>query len=848
MTPKHAVPTTNRPVGEGDLDWPVESIDSDGVTELRVHGVGGTPPTAMLDEAGPRQVTGDQVAGVWRGADRLVNGARRWHREAYSWGGLTSRPLSSALWLMLLPFSLINLAGWMALGNRGPESRTVEVGVARLDWRVAFQQALVRVIALAATWTYVLFAGQLSMDLAAWQCTRSASCRIEGWWRFIGLAGHPARGTTLAALVPVLAVVGLALLSRQSRQRYEDYRPAGDDRPRRLNVARIMLSHRHFWSGAVYAERSRTLHITSSFLLIAALLLAVAEPSGRHHDWTRGAQLAVLGLLGVCALCAAWVWLRKVLFSHHRSALVVALAILAGAATLTWLQPARPAGTGMMPGVLTAFDAIIVGVYAFALLHLGIAGWAWWSVRRTSWAGPAPFPGPFVAIALALWLMFAVLSGVVVWIARWLSPDAVPIGRTTAGDLVYPSAYTALAQVSVAGLVVVAGVVGVFALGSFLVTRWFGRLNFEATVWEVHELAGGQRASTFPAWRRALRTRLWTAGVARWIEAGLVAAAVVATGGSLFYSGRYAYDLLGRDGALRAAGALLLVCVAVSAFVALALDRRGFWRFAGRLLLVVASLGAAAWIARPLLPLPADRPTARVLEVPLLTEAVASTVLTALPILAVLAVRRAIRHPGTRRLVATAWDVATFWPRAFHPFAPPSYAERAVPELACRVSSLLDRGHAVLLLAHSQGAMLVTATLAMLGPDLDGRGARLSVITYGNPVAHLYMRWFPGYVNSSVVEYVRSAVPPGQWVNFFRYTDPVGRELFAAARRSGRLPTTVVGPDGGDCWLPDPPTDLYRRGDGQPRVRGHTGGDYLRQSTFADHLRTQVAQLDTLAE
>ncbi|HET6212197.1 MAG TPA: hypothetical protein VFE14_04915, partial [Micromonosporaceae bacterium] len=120
---------TRRTIAEGDLDWPVESVKLTGVTELRVHGVGGTPPSAMLDDPLVKQVTGDGIAGIWRGADRVTGSGVRWHREAYSWGGLTSKALASALWLILLPFALVNLAGWMALGRpRVPRGRA--------DWRV----------------------------------------------------------------------------------------------------------------------------------------------------------------------------------------------------------------------------------------------------------------------------------------------------------------------------------------------------------------------------------------------------------------------------------------------------------------------------------------------------------------------------------------------------------------------------------------------------------------------------------------------------------------------------------------------------------------------------------------
>ena len=40
--------------------------ETGGVTELRVHGVGGTPPDAILGDLAPEQVMGDAIAGFYR--------------------------------------------------------------------------------------------------------------------------------------------------------------------------------------------------------------------------------------------------------------------------------------------------------------------------------------------------------------------------------------------------------------------------------------------------------------------------------------------------------------------------------------------------------------------------------------------------------------------------------------------------------------------------------------------------------------------------------------------------------------------------------------------------------------
>jgi hypothetical protein len=63
--PRHsvAVPSVQLPVAAACY----------GVTELRVHGVGGTPPDAILGDLAPEQVSGDTTAGFYRSSDHRAD-------------------------------------------------------------------------------------------------------------------------------------------------------------------------------------------------------------------------------------------------------------------------------------------------------------------------------------------------------------------------------------------------------------------------------------------------------------------------------------------------------------------------------------------------------------------------------------------------------------------------------------------------------------------------------------------------------------------------------------------------------------------------------------------------------
>ena len=73
------------------------------VTELRIHGVSGSNGPTMLEHPTVLQVAGDSITGFYRrwNPDGVGRPSVGWKLEAYSWGGLTERPLASASWLML---------------------------------------------------------------------------------------------------------------------------------------------------------------------------------------------------------------------------------------------------------------------------------------------------------------------------------------------------------------------------------------------------------------------------------------------------------------------------------------------------------------------------------------------------------------------------------------------------------------------------------------------------------------------------------------------------------------------------------------------------------------------------
>lgn len=122
------------------------------------------------------------------------------------------------------------------------------------------------------------------------------------------------------------------------------------------------------------------------------------------------------------------------------------------------------------------------------------------------------------------------------------------------------------------------------------------------------------------------------------------------------------------------------------------------------------------------------------------------------------------------RRVGSIWDVLTFWPRPFHPFAVRPYAERAVPELAQLLVARPLAAESIDVRAHSQGSVLVLAALAPYQPTTT-----VKILSFGSPLVTLYSRAFPAYFSRTTLDAV---IDRWTWRNAFRFTDHVGRALF----------------------------------------------------------------------
>jgi hypothetical protein len=147
---------------------------------------------------------------------------------------------------------------------------------------------------------------------------------------------------------------------------------------------------------------------------------------------------------------------------------------------------------------------------------------------------------------------------------------------------------------------------------------------------------------------------------------------------------------------------------------------------------------------------------------------------------------------AVRRGVGIIWDLALFWPRWFHPWAPPPYTEVAVPELLGTLADAdpwvpksegFESGTKLIVSAHSQGAVIAFAAIRAVadpggprGPTRQPDWTRIGLLTYGNLIAAHYRELFPSFFTPEDVASVDDRLA-GRWINLYRCTDPLGQPI-----------------------------------------------------------------------
>ena len=137
--------------------------------------------------------------------------------ESYDWGDLTSGTGSKPFWVFLLPFTLINLAGWM----HPPEGRAAPGLIQAI-------RGLVHLLSALLTAMYVFTFGIILVDIAGYQWTRRLAAPAEE------IIWQQQAGVGLGLLV-LLGVVGALVYTAGTSQTQFEQQPLSSlqdmDRP-----------------------------------------------------------------------------------------------------------------------------------------------------------------------------------------------------------------------------------------------------------------------------------------------------------------------------------------------------------------------------------------------------------------------------------------------------------------------------------------------------------------------------------------------------------------------------------------------------------------------------------------
>jgi hypothetical protein len=747
-----------------------------GLTELRTHGVNGAPPEQLLNDPHPVLVSGDDTAAFYRSRERPSGYLER-TVEAYSWTGLNSRAGSRAFWLLLFPFGMANFAGWLI-----PDRWT------SMPWwtrgRTPIARGLIRVLGVAFTIHYGLWAMVIAVDLLAVQCGQVPACYTQRWLGWFDAIrerlADPAALMVAFTAVPLLLIGLLWLLGRRNARLYDRYWADTDcadasRAPRFGLVDDLQLRQTEFWRAASFVQLQALLHATAAVGAVGATLAwtltrsSTPDASSTRLEWLErlGWFLAVVAGLAVAATAATGALSHRRAPTGHpyprskwmaRVLLGVALGLVAAVGWLGWTTPVTP--TVPLPGLRHAFGGVMVaelvlllGLCSLVELRLGgsILAAGFLLFYALEWDQPRPM--------WWLWMLVAVVAAAVA-LAIYVRRSAADQGGELDPSRHLNNPYWIFAGLAVVMLVTILGWRAEQA-------SWPNRILIAVVA--IIYLMGAfaiqiRRAHDYPpSWQ------LRGGGLAAIAAVGAIGLTIVSAATIVFVADRLGHAVARLPGddttivvaskqisypgelgwiAAAALAPLIIFILALSTRL-LSLwwyrwrgqisqlhdsydrdadhlgpgqldvpdpDRR-FARSAARARLFGGLVDDADWLISAavvtmlagavslMIDLREPEPPSQGLGQ---IVGFSSWALGFIVLGAIWLVRTARTDSGLRRAVGIVWDVASFFPRRFHPLAPPSYAERSVPELRGRLIDLTANGQ-VLLIAHSQGTLVSAA-------------------------------------------------------------------------------------------------------------------------------------------
>ncbi|MFD4638801.1 hypothetical protein ACFWN2_15915 [Lentzea sp. NPDC058436] len=725
------------------------------VLELRIHGVNNTPPHAMLalapDEV--EQLEGsDKFGSFWQPipdkvaalpADHVGQVSPRVRREAYSWGGMArSSPGLGGSGVPSRAVNLLGRIGWalllpFGLANVAYWSRKLPVdATGENPQRVWWNSGR----GAAST---RLFGLGLTLLLVLAVCevaidVYAVQCSLPATNcrrlpEFLDFLGDPAPHVRVLAASAVPVLLLLGLVALTSLSRSRY--EAWESMPE--DREGVMLSRSSMWQGDSRVGRLTRLHLAAGFSVVTL----VTSVQVRHAFFLGISLLAAVVLAVVVArvvvTAADGPDVPQSVRNGPWSLRLVAAAAVVLAAHLVGLYVLAPSFVG--PLLVVQWGPPVVTT---ALLGSTLAAWSW---RRNDTRGPLVFVVLFVAfMAAGLWFWWAWIGVLLVgaafaWRARPRKGDGWQAWHGSGPGVLLGLSLTSSVTLSTVLVLTFRG--------------WIGT---------------GLRASSF---------YLWFGATFACVAVLLLLFLLVHAG---FFASRWRrpspFDGEGTSPVVRARHLAAVahraenVVGVLSMLSVLALVLTCFLSFASP---AWAQWSNITWVVN------GSNWVIGVVGVAVVGAFVGAGTLT------------------NRRPLGLVWDLMCFLPRAAHPFAPPCYAERAVPEIARHTHEWLAKSpeHRVVLSAHSLGAVLAVAALYAL-PEGDLR--RVQLLTYGVQLRPYFGRIFPELLGPAVLgtPQVRAGTffsldpwrrPSGDpqpgglsslmgenWVNLWRRTDYLG--------------------------------------------------------------------------